>query len=499
MSVAAPTSRALSMSVKPDGRTATGWLRRSRSGIGIAAIAVIAIAALTIEAEGRARGGGGAGASMGGRGGGMSIGGRGGGGGPGLGRIRGGGPSVRSFSGPRIGGAGVRVRSHGGHRLVRHTVHTPGMRSVVRAAPGRSGSRFATVSTRGAAAPGSLARNITRGQAVLGRRAIANAAWRSAIGPVRFNGRFRGSPWPWWYGGIVCGWVGPVFWPYAYYDFFDYVFWPYAYDDFWLYAYDDVYYGIYGPYAYAAAPLRAAPRRTARAHVAQQRPAGICSGYARNLTDWPIERIAETVQPSEAQRTALDALSQANAKAVELLRTACPNDLPSVPTGRLAAMEIRLEAMLAAVRAVRPALEGFYKSLGDEQKARFNAVAPRNEAAAGKDQRDLTRLCDARSPGVADLPIDRIARAVQPSEPQRAALDELKEASLKAAAALKTDCPTYRALTPIGRVEIMEQRLEATLAAVKTVKPALDKFYDMLSDEQKARFNELRSAGAAQG
>jgi LTXXQ motif family protein len=34
---------------------------------------------------------------------------------------------------------------------------------------------------------------------------------------------------------------------------------------------------------------------------------------------------------------------------------------------------------------------------------------------------------------------------------------------------------------------------------VKTVKPALDKFYDMLSDEQKARFNELRSAGAAQG
>jgi hypothetical protein len=48
---------------------------------------------------------------------------------------------------------------------------------------------------------------------------------------------------------VTLGWFGPLFWPYAYYDLFDYVYWPYAYDDFWPYAYDDVYYGIYGPYA----------------------------------------------------------------------------------------------------------------------------------------------------------------------------------------------------------------------------------------------------------
>ena len=45
----------------------------------------------------------------------------------------------------------------------------------------------------------------------------------------------------------------------------------------------------------------------------------------------------------------------------------------------------------------------------------------------------------------------------------------------------------------------MEQRLDATLGAVKTMQPALVKFYDMLSDEQKARFNALRSAGGEQG
>src|SRR5262249_61742035 len=40
----------------------------------------------------------------------------------------------------------------------------------------------------------------------------------------------------------------------------------------------------------------------------------------------------------------------------------------------------------------------------------------------------------------------------------------------------------------------MEKRLEATLAAVKTVQPVLAKFYNSLCDEQKARFNSLRSA-----
>jgi LTXXQ motif family protein len=69
----------------------------------------------------------------------------------------------------------------------------------------------------------------------------------------------------------------------------------------------------------------------------------------------------------------------------------------------------------------------------------------------------------------------------------------LKDASVKAADRLKTGCPTYQTLTPTGRVEAMEKRLEAMLAAVKTVQPALAKFYDGLSDEQKARFNSLRA------
>src|SRR4029078_9662294 len=60
------------------------------------------------------------------------------------------------------------------------------------------------------------------------QKLITNTAFRSSfIQPRTFSGRFYGSYWPWWRGGIAIGWIGPVFWPYAYYDFCDYVFWPY--------------------------------------------------------------------------------------------------------------------------------------------------------------------------------------------------------------------------------------------------------------------------------
>ena len=213
---------------------------------------------------------------------------------------------------------------------------------------------------------------------------------------------------------------------------------------------------------------------------------------APELTNWPIERITQVVEPTEAQRAALEELRSATASTVDILKAACPNDLPSIPTGRLEAMEIRLQVMLQAVQTVRPPLERFYQMLSDEQKARFNTVAPTDTASAvGKDQRDLTRLCTERGPGIADLPIDRIAQTVRPTDAQRAALEELKLSSAKASEGLKASCPTYQALTPAGRVAAMEQRLDAMLEAVKTVQPALTLFYNSLSDEQKARFNTL--------
>src|SRR5262245_5845517 len=252
--------------------------------------------------------------------------------------------------------------------------------------------------------------------------------------------------------------------------------------------------------ARALRQARRSGRYAATTNGPGRRAAEVCSNRVPELTDWPIERISEVVQPTDAQRPALDELRAASAKAIEMLQSECPTDLPSIPTGRLAAMENRLQVMLAAVQIMRPVLERFYRSLSDEQKARFNAIAPTDDAnAAGKDRRDLANFCDEKSPSVTELPIDRIGQAVQPTPTQRAALDDLKDASVKAAEGLKVSCPAYQMLTPTGRVEAMEKRLDATLGAVKTVQPPLAKFYNSLSDEQKARFNSLRSASRPAG
>ena len=52
----------------------------------------------------------------------------------------------------------------------------------------------------------------------------------------------------------MVGFIGPLFWPYAYDDFLNYTFYPYAYDAFWPAAYDDVYNGITGVYESGVGP-----------------------------------------------------------------------------------------------------------------------------------------------------------------------------------------------------------------------------------------------------
>jgi len=100
-------------------------------------------------------------------------------------------------------------------------------------------------------------------------------------------------------------------------------------------------------------------------------------------------------------------------------------------------------------------------------------------------------VCSERASGIASLPLARIERAARPDGAQRSALKELQDATSEAVNLLTSDCPTYRALTPVGRLQATEQRLDAMLRAVQTVQPALEKFYDSLGDEQKERFNRL--------
>jgi len=345
---------------------------------------------------------------------------------------------------------------------------------------------------------------------VLRNQGFANPNTRNPAARVLARATFGGRYARWnrdgdrrrWRHRHVIGWIGPLFWPYAYDDIVDYAFWPYAYDAFWPYAYDDIYEGFFGPYAvggpvYASTIMPGGRPRAGGGRAAARSPtsaaAQICTGEASGLTDWPVERIAQTVDPDETQRAALDELRDASARAVALLRSACPEALPGTPTGRMAAMRERLETMREAVRIVRPALDAFYRSLSDEQKARFNAFDAEAPAAGDRRSReaDLAQACNGDAAKAGAAPAARLGQALRLSAVQRSALDELNSANAKAAALLMENCSADEALTPPGRLAAMERRLDAMLQALDLVQPALTRLYDSLSDEQKARFNQL--------
>ena len=70
-------------------------------------------------------------------------------------------------------------------------------------------------------------------------------------------------------------------------------------------------------------------------------------------------------------------------------------------------------------------------------------------------------------------------------------LKQLEDATAKAVSIMQAACPEDTPITPPGRLEAMEKRLQAMIDAANTVKPALNDFYVMLSSEQKARFDRI--------
>lgn len=303
-------------------------------------------------------------------------------------------------------------------------------------------------------------------------------------------------------------WFGPIFYPYAYSDIFEYTYWPYAYDEaYWAYVYDDFFDGVFwgygNPYVeYTTASIPGttgsappSPRR-ASPGSATQTTAQLCDDPGKGITSWPFAQIEQAVKPDGEQKRLLEDLKRAASDAAAVFKASCNGEIALTPTGRLTAMTRRVEATLRAVRIVRPALDAFYNALTDEQKARFTAMGP-EEIGADERKRVLrepqpdAKACGDAKPGLVDLPIAEIEDAIRPSDTQREKLDKLSLATTSAVELLQAACPDTIALTPSGRLEEMEKRLDALLQAARTVQPALSDFYASLSNEQKAQFNTL--------
>ena len=322
------------------------------------------------------------------------------------------------------------------------------------------------------------------------RRLAANAAFRP----------FWGHNW-WhhgWHPYYHLGWIGPLFWPYAYGDFFYYALWPddYEYvDPFWAYGYGDIYESIFTPYDYQ--DYVQGPGAPSRMATLTEGMAQSCDDEAAEVTGWPIDQIQSAVQPSPQQTALLDDLGNAIVQASHQIKIHCPTSVAFTPTARLDQMHQRLQTLVDAVNVISPPLTKFYDSLSDEQKARFNDIAPpapknaqntEGQASGQQDQPSVQAQCGAN---VMAWPTDRIDSAIHPNDAQRAKLDALQSALSQAGDTIKAACPAEVPPTPPDRFAAVGNRLKAILQGVETVQPALADFYNSLSDDQKARFNTM--------
>jgi hypothetical protein len=450
----------------------------------------IAFAALTVPTDiswGKGGGGGGHGGGGhggGGHGGGGHGGGHGGGGhfgGHGGGHF-GGGHGGRHFGGGHFGGRHFAGGHHGGARVGESHL-------------GRS-NRFAG------------------GHELGGRSHFSHNAFGNRHEWNHFA-RVGGAGWGGWGGGWGGwgGWVGPVFWPFLLGDVLSCAFWPNVYCyPFWSYgtvfAYD------YGPYVpaygyggtsniYGSAESSGDSRRAARSNPIPADVTQSCGGFAPGVTSLPIDQIRREIEPTGEAVAALDQLADATSKASDVLSASCPREPPLTPLARLDAVETRLEAMIKAIQTVRPLLASLYDSLSDEQRQRLEAIGAEEShhghatAAAGPAGTDtLASLCGNQATGFTELPVQRIEEIIKPTGPQQTALDQLKQASAKAADELHGSCPTQAGDTPTARLDAMSNRLDAMVQAVKGLRPRLGDFYASLSDEQKAQFNAMGQQGA---
>jgi hypothetical protein len=144
---------------------------------------------------------------------------------------------------------------------------------------------------------------------------------------------------------------------------------------------------------------------------------------------------------------------------------------------------------------VGPYDEGTYTRRTTGTRSVSRAAPGRAAPSGGAPDRTVSRsgsdACAQQATAITAWPFDEIEQEVRLDDKQKDLLAELKQASQEAAQRFKEACPENLPMTPPGRLQAMIMRLQATLDAVKTVRPPLEAFYASLSDEQKARFNEI--------
>jgi hypothetical protein len=104
-----------------------------------------------------------------------------------------------------------------------------------------------------------------------------------------------------------------------------------------------------------------------------------CAAAQPAAFHWPGSELEARLHLNVTQR-ALAVVQEATAMAADMVKVTCqPGDVVT-PPARLIALAKRLDTVLQALKLVRPALESFFATLSDEQKAQFEAIGPKRTA-----------------------------------------------------------------------------------------------------------------------
>jgi hypothetical protein len=98
-------------------------------------------------------------------------------------------------------------------------------------------------------------------------------------------------------------------------------------------------------------------------------------------------------------------------------------------------------------------------------------------------------MCNPRLAGLAEWRMDRIEAIIRPNDAQRSALNGPRAASTKAAESISATCAGAVPAKATDRLALMEKRMDTMLTAIKTVRPAFEKLYDLLDDDQHKRLD----------
>jgi hypothetical protein len=98
-------------------------------------------------------------------------------------------------------------------------------------------------------------------------------------------------------------------------------------------------------------------------------------------------------------------------------------------------------------------------------------------------------VCGSIDLTAADWPIAQLRSTVDLDDAQSAALGHLKTALSDAIASIKSNCRDDASLDPVERLRLMQNMLWAVHDAAQLIRGPLTRFYESLSEEQKAKFS----------